>query len=64
MDVTDWKAQQDIFYFAEKSFNKHIDIVIMVAGILDSSNIIDDCEQGNRDIVVIGIRQKKKKNLQ
>jgi NAD(P)-dependent dehydrogenase (short-subunit alcohol dehydrogenase family) len=47
MDVTDWKAQEDIFRFAEKSFNKKIDIAIMIAGVLDSSDLINDCEQGD-----------------
>jgi NAD(P)-dependent dehydrogenase (short-subunit alcohol dehydrogenase family) len=46
-DVTDWKAQEDIYVLAEKTFGKTIDIVIMVAGILDSSNLINDSEQGN-----------------
>lgn len=47
MDVTDWKAQKDIFSFAENRFNKKIDIAIMIAGMLDSSDLINDCEQGN-----------------
>ncbi|KAI8354617.1 hypothetical protein EDC96DRAFT_516702 [Choanephora cucurbitarum] len=44
MNVTDWKAQEDIYSVAEKTFGKTIDIVIMVAGILDSSNLIKDIE--------------------
>ncbi|KAI8069843.1 uncharacterized protein B0P05DRAFT_589307 [Gilbertella persicaria] len=44
MNVTDWRAQEEIYTFAEKSFGKTIDIVIVVAGILDSSNLINDTE--------------------
>ena len=47
MNVTDWKAQEDIYSVAEKTFGKTVDIVIMVAGILDSSNLVKDVENGN-----------------
>lgn len=45
-DVTDWRAQEEIYLVAESTFGKTIDIVIMVAGILDSSSLINDHEQG------------------
>lgn len=46
MDITDWKAQEDIYDFSQKCYGKTIDIVIIIAGILDSSNLINDTEQG------------------
>lgn len=46
MDITDWKAQEDIYDFSQKCYGKTIDIVIIIAGILDSSNLISDTEQG------------------
>ncbi|KAK4517988.1 dolichyl-diphosphooligosaccharide--protein glycosyltransferase subunit 1 [Mucor velutinosus] len=45
MDITDWKAQEDIYDFAYKRYGKPIDIVIVIAGILDSSNLVNDTEQ-------------------
>ncbi|KAG2190518.1 hypothetical protein INT46_009584 [Mucor plumbeus] len=45
MDITDWKAQEAIYDFSQKCYGKTIDIVIIIAGILDSSNLINDTEQ-------------------
>ncbi|KAI8376941.1 hypothetical protein BD560DRAFT_391229 [Blakeslea trispora] len=58
MDVTDWQAQEDIYYATEKAFRKTVDIVIIVAGILDSSNLINDTEKGT--IGIFDCVQKKK----
>jgi short-subunit dehydrogenase involved in D-alanine esterification of teichoic acids len=46
MDITDWKAQEAIYDFSQKCYGKTINIVIIIAGILDSSNLINDTEQG------------------
>lgn len=46
MDITDWKAQEDIYEFADQCYGKPIAIVIVIAGILDSSNLVNDTEQG------------------
>lgn len=48
MDITDWKAQEDIYEFADQCYGKPIAIVIVIAGILDSSNLVNDTEQGER----------------
>ncbi|KAL7321052.1 hypothetical protein PS15m_000872 [Mucor circinelloides] len=45
MDITDWKAQEDIYEFADQCYGKPIAIVIVIAGILDSSNLVNDTEQ-------------------
>ncbi|KAI8991179.1 hypothetical protein BDF20DRAFT_908997 [Mycotypha africana] len=46
MDITDWRAQENIYDFIENVYTgKKIDIVIIVAGILDSSNLMDDLEE-------------------
>lgn len=46
-DITDWTAQANLYPLAEKTFGKSVDIVLVVAGILDTSNLINDIEQGN-----------------
>ncbi|KAI8979897.1 hypothetical protein BDB01DRAFT_852021 [Pilobolus umbonatus] len=46
-NVTDWAAQKEIYKFTEKKFQLKVDIVIIVAGILDSSSLLDDHEQGS-----------------
>ncbi|KAI9339261.1 hypothetical protein BD770DRAFT_476787 [Pilaira anomala] len=46
-DITDWKAQEKVYTLAEENFGNLIDIVILVAGIMDSSNLIQDTEQDN-----------------
>ncbi|KAL1932528.1 hypothetical protein VTP01DRAFT_8206 [Rhizomucor pusillus] len=44
-DITDWAAQEMLFKTATDKFNGPIYIVIVVAGILESSDLIDDSEQ-------------------
>ncbi|CEP07027.1 hypothetical protein [Parasitella parasitica] len=45
MDITDWKAQEDIYDFAKECYCKPIDVVVIVAGVLDSSSLTHDTEQ-------------------
>jgi cystathionine beta-lyase/cystathionine gamma-synthase len=47
-DITDWRAQEKIYPLAEQSFGKTVDIVLVVAGILDTSDLINDIEQGTK----------------
>lgn len=48
-DITDWDEQEKLYPLAEKMFGKSVDIVLVVAGILDTSNLINDIEQGNQN---------------
>lgn len=45
-DITDWRAQEHVYSLAEKHFERKVDILIVVAGILDSSGLVNDIEQG------------------
>lgn len=45
-DITNWRAQEHVYVLAEKHFERKVDIVIVVAGILDSSGLVNDIEQG------------------
>ncbi|KAI9013965.1 hypothetical protein CLU79DRAFT_767849 [Phycomyces nitens] len=44
-DITDWPSHKLIYEKAKEKLGKSIDIVIVVAGMMDSSNIVDDSEQ-------------------
>ncbi|CDH50541.1 predicted protein [Lichtheimia corymbifera JMRC:FSU:9682] len=44
-DVTDWSLQEALYDVAAKQFGKTVDIVIIVAGILESSDLLNDAEQ-------------------
>lgn len=47
-DVTDWSLQEALYDVAAKQFGKTVDIVIIVAGILESSDLLNDAEQEGR----------------
>lgn len=47
-DVTDWSLQEALYDVAAKQFGKTVDIVIIVAGILESSDLLNDAEQDGR----------------
>ncbi|KAI8069175.1 hypothetical protein BC940DRAFT_352989 [Gongronella butleri] len=44
-DVTDWAKQKESYAIAENLFKKSVDIVVVTAGVLDSSDLINDHEQ-------------------
>ncbi|CAO3629190.1 unnamed protein product [Cunninghamella blakesleeana] len=44
-DITDWKQLEKSFHVAQTRFNKPVDIVVIIAGRLDSSELIKDDEQ-------------------
>ncbi|KAI7870376.1 hypothetical protein BDF14DRAFT_1773607 [Spinellus fusiger] len=44
-DITDWTLQKKVYEAIEEEFGQSVDIVIVIAGMVDSSNIIDDTEQ-------------------
>lgn len=45
-DVTNWISQEYVYVLAHKHFERTVDIIIIVAGILDSSGLINDTERG------------------
>ncbi|CAO3607598.1 unnamed protein product [Mucor hiemalis] len=44
-DITNWRAQENLYMLSEKNFGRTVDIVVVVAGILDSSGLVNDIEQ-------------------
>ncbi|KAI9492384.1 hypothetical protein BDB00DRAFT_939702 [Zychaea mexicana] len=44
-DITDWAAQEKLYAVAMDTFGKSIDVVIIIAGVLDSSNLVNDTEK-------------------
>ncbi|KAG2202661.1 hypothetical protein INT47_002093 [Mucor saturninus] len=47
-DITDWAGQEELYPLAEETFGKTVDIVLVIAGILDTSNLINDIEQDGK----------------
>ncbi|KAI8331946.1 hypothetical protein BC941DRAFT_517327 [Chlamydoabsidia padenii] len=49
-DVTNWDAQQEMYNVAKRQFkDRSVDIVVMVAGILDSSDLLNDNDQEEQE---------------
>ncbi|KAG2226192.1 hypothetical protein INT45_003337 [Circinella minor] len=44
-DITDWRSQEALYEVSTKTFEQSVDVVIIIAGILDSSNLVSDTEQ-------------------
>ena len=47
-DITDWRSQEALYKVSTETFEQSVDVVIIIAGILDSSNLVSDTEQGNQ----------------
>ncbi|KAI7859800.1 hypothetical protein BDC45DRAFT_161862 [Circinella umbellata] len=44
-DITDWRSQEALYEVSTETFEQSVDVVIIIAGILDSSNLVSDTEQ-------------------
>ncbi|ORX53260.1 NAD(P)-binding protein [Hesseltinella vesiculosa] len=43
-DITDWDKQEECYEHARQAFGKSVDMVVVIAGVLDSSDLMNDHE--------------------
>ncbi|KAI9255707.1 hypothetical protein BDA99DRAFT_517445 [Phascolomyces articulosus] len=62
-DITDWGSQEAIYSLSTETFDQSVDVVIVIAGILDSSNLMNDIELDNDNMLVDGTYRTLEVNL-